>query len=148
MISFHYGYWNWFHQTQQCSKHSEKKIDVSSKCILTCLDLTLPQCIQCSARVIEDLLKCLLAHSSLCCHWSMATQVIGQFTCSPWPLTLPADGASLLYTSMKEGKNLDVLYKYLVHRLYGFPFNMAAQVVERDAVFMWVTHYLHASPPI
>ncbi|XP_062385009.1 cytoplasmic dynein 1 light intermediate chain 1 isoform X1 [Sardina pilchardus] len=45
-------------------------------------------------------------------------------------------GASLLYTSIKEGKNLDVLYKYLVHRLYGFPFNMAAQVVERDAVFI------------
>ncbi|XP_012689915.2 cytoplasmic dynein 1 light intermediate chain 1 isoform X1 [Clupea harengus] len=45
-------------------------------------------------------------------------------------------GASLLYTSMKESKNLDVLYKYLVHRLYGFPFNMAAQVVERDAVFI------------
>lgn len=47
-----------------------------------------------------------------------------------------SDGASLVYTSVKEMKNLDVLYKYLVHRLYGFPFHCAAQVVERDAVFM------------
>eukprot|EP00064_Thunnus_orientalis_P017299 superscaffoldBa00003638_g17380 len=46
------------------------------------------------------------------------------------------DGASLVYTSVKEMKNLDVLYKYLVHRLYGFPFHCPAQVVERDAVFI------------
>uniref|UniRef100_A0AAX7UI91 Dynein light intermediate chain n=1 Tax=Astatotilapia calliptera TaxID=8154 RepID=A0AAX7UI91_ASTCA len=45
-------------------------------------------------------------------------------------------GASLLYTSVKEMKNLDILYKYLVHRLYGFPFHCPAQVVERDAVFI------------
>ncbi|XP_077599961.1 cytoplasmic dynein 1 light intermediate chain 1 [Stigmatopora nigra] len=45
-------------------------------------------------------------------------------------------GASLIYTSVKEMKNLDVLYKYLVHRLYGFPFHCPAQVVERDAVFV------------
>uniref|UniRef100_A0A8B9HEG1 Dynein light intermediate chain n=1 Tax=Astyanax mexicanus TaxID=7994 RepID=A0A8B9HEG1_ASTMX len=45
-------------------------------------------------------------------------------------------GASLLYTSMKENKNLDLLYKYLVHRLYGFPFNFPAQVVEKDSVFI------------
>uniref|UniRef100_A0A3B5MU32 Dynein light intermediate chain n=1 Tax=Xiphophorus couchianus TaxID=32473 RepID=A0A3B5MU32_9TELE len=45
-------------------------------------------------------------------------------------------GASLLYTSVKEMKNLDILYKYLVHRLYGFPFHCSAQVVERDAVFI------------
>lgn len=51
-------------------------------------------------------------------------------------LTVLLDGASLLYTSVKEMKNLDVLYKYLVHKLYGFPFHCPAQVVERDAVFM------------
>ncbi|XP_061738747.1 cytoplasmic dynein 1 light intermediate chain 1 [Nerophis ophidion] len=45
-------------------------------------------------------------------------------------------GASLIYTSVKEMKNLDVLYKYLVHRLYGFPFHCPAQVVEKDAVFI------------
>ncbi|XP_061662692.1 cytoplasmic dynein 1 light intermediate chain 1 [Syngnathoides biaculeatus] len=45
-------------------------------------------------------------------------------------------GASLIYTSVKEMKNLDVLYKYLVHRLYGFPCHCPAQVVERDAVFI------------
>ena len=51
-------------------------------------------------------------------------------------LTVVSDGASLVYTSVKEMKNLDILYKYLVHRLYGFPFHSPAQVVERDAVFM------------
>lgn len=51
-------------------------------------------------------------------------------------LTARSDGASLVYTSVKEMKNLDILYKYLVHRLYGFPFHCPAQVVERDAVFM------------
>ncbi|XP_051949165.1 cytoplasmic dynein 1 light intermediate chain 1-like isoform X3 [Xyrauchen texanus] len=45
-------------------------------------------------------------------------------------------GAALLYTSMKENKNLDLLYKYLIHRLYGFPFNIPAQVVEKDSVFI------------
>lgn len=51
-------------------------------------------------------------------------------------LTATSDGASLVYTSVKEMKNLDILYKYLVHRLYGFPLHCPAQVVERDAVFM------------
>nr|XP_023683528.1 cytoplasmic dynein 1 light intermediate chain 1 [Paramormyrops kingsleyae] len=45
-------------------------------------------------------------------------------------------GAALVYTSMKDNKNLDVLYKYLVHRLYGFPFIVPAHVVEKDAVFI------------
>uniref|UniRef100_A0A8C8C7N0 Dynein light intermediate chain n=1 Tax=Oncorhynchus tshawytscha TaxID=74940 RepID=A0A8C8C7N0_ONCTS len=45
-------------------------------------------------------------------------------------------GASLLYTSVKEMKNVDVLYKYLVHRLYGFPFHYPAQLVEKDTVFI------------
>jgi dynein light intermediate chain 1 len=31
-------------------------------------------------------------------------------------------GAALFYTSVKEDKNCDVLYKYLVHRSYGFAF--------------------------
>ena len=45
-------------------------------------------------------------------------------------------GAALFYTSVKEDKNCDVLYKYLVHRIYNFPFKTPALVVEKDAVFM------------
>eukprot|EP00063_Salmo_salar_P072598 XP_014047433.1 PREDICTED: cytoplasmic dynein 1 light intermediate chain 1-like [Salmo salar] len=45
-------------------------------------------------------------------------------------------GASQLYTLVKEMKNVDVLYKYLVHRLHGFPFHCPAQLVERDTVFI------------
>ena len=33
-------------------------------------------------------------------------------------------GASLFYTSVKEDKNCDLLYKYLVHRIFNFPFKV------------------------
>lgn len=45
-------------------------------------------------------------------------------------------GAGLFYTSAKEDKNCDLLYKYLTHRIYGFPFRTPALVVEKDAVLM------------
>jgi hypothetical protein len=45
-------------------------------------------------------------------------------------------GASLFYTSVKEDKNTDLLYKYLVHTSYGFPLTTPALVVERDALFV------------
>ncbi|XP_018421958.1 PREDICTED: cytoplasmic dynein 1 light intermediate chain 2 [Nanorana parkeri] len=45
-------------------------------------------------------------------------------------------GSALIYTSVKEEKNLDLLYKYIVHKLYGFHFNNPALVVEKDAVFI------------
>lgn len=45
-------------------------------------------------------------------------------------------GAALFYTSVKEDKNCDLLYKYLVHKIYNFPFRTPALVVEKDAVFM------------
>ncbi|KAM9493211.1 cytoplasmic dynein 1 light intermediate chain 2 isoform 2-T2 [Clarias gariepinus] len=45
-------------------------------------------------------------------------------------------GAALIYTSVKEEKNLDLLYKYIVHKLYDFQFTTPALVVEKDAVFI------------
>lgn len=48
------------------------------------------------------------------------------------------NGASLFYTSVKEDKNCDLLYKYLTHRIYDLPFRTPALVVEKDAVLMWV----------
>uniref|UniRef100_A0A8B9H4J4 Dynein light intermediate chain n=1 Tax=Astyanax mexicanus TaxID=7994 RepID=A0A8B9H4J4_ASTMX len=45
-------------------------------------------------------------------------------------------GAALIYTSVKEEKNLDLLYKYMVHKMYDFQFTTPALVVEKDAVFM------------
>lgn len=38
--------------------------------------------------------------------------------------------------SAKVNKNCDLLYKYLVHRIYGLPFKTPALVVEKDAVFI------------
>lgn len=45
-------------------------------------------------------------------------------------------GAALFYTSAKEDKNCDLLYKYLTHRIYSLPFRTPALVVEKDAVFI------------
>ncbi|XP_011787489.1 PREDICTED: cytoplasmic dynein 1 light intermediate chain 2 isoform X2 [Colobus angolensis palliatus] len=45
-------------------------------------------------------------------------------------------GAALIYTSVKEEKNLNLLYKYIVHKTYGFHFTTPALVVEKDAVFI------------
>lgn len=47
-------------------------------------------------------------------------------------------GAALFYTSAKEDKNCDLLYKYLTHKIYGLPFRTPALVVEKDAVLMLV----------
>ncbi|KAK0172651.1 hypothetical protein PV328_005946 [Microctonus aethiopoides] len=45
-------------------------------------------------------------------------------------------GAGLFYTSVKEDKNCDLLYKYLTHRIYNLPFRTPALVVEKDAVLI------------
>ncbi|XP_041376255.1 cytoplasmic dynein 1 light intermediate chain 2-like isoform X2 [Gigantopelta aegis] len=45
-------------------------------------------------------------------------------------------GAALFYTSVKEDRNCDLFYKYLIHRIYGFPFLSTAYVVEKDMVFV------------
>ena len=47
-----------------------------------------------------------------------------------------ADGAALFYTSVKDEKNVDKLYKYIVHKCYGYPFTFTAAIVERDAIFI------------
>lgn len=47
-------------------------------------------------------------------------------------------GAALFYTSAKEDKNCDLLYKYLTHRIYDLPFQAPALIVEKDAVFVLV----------
>ena len=46
------------------------------------------------------------------------------------------DGAALAYVSSKVGKNCRLLYQYIVHKLYNFPFKTPASIVERDAIFM------------
>ena len=53
-------------------------------------------------------------------------------------------GAALFYTSVKEDKNCDLLYKYLVHRIYGLVFPTPALEVKKDEVFMFVFFFLIA----
>lgn len=47
-----------------------------------------------------------------------------------------SDGAALFYTSVKEKKNIDKLYKYIIHKCYGYPFTSSAAIVDRDAIFI------------
>lgn len=61
-------------------------------------------------------------------HWDFIQQHIRKF-CLRF-------GASLFYTSVKEDKNCGLLFKYLTHLVYAFPFNEAACVVEKDSVFI------------
>ena len=37
---------------------------------------------------------------------------------------------------MKEKKNIDKLYKYIIHKCYGYPFTFSAALVEREGIFI------------
>ena len=45
-------------------------------------------------------------------------------------------GASLFYTSTKSAINVNVIYDYIMHRLYGFPFKHKPQIMLRDQIFV------------
>ncbi|CAC42262.2 Dynein light intermediate chain [Caenorhabditis elegans] len=45
-------------------------------------------------------------------------------------------GATLVFTSAKETKNIQLLQKYIVHRSFGTAFTSAAQVIERESIFV------------
>jgi dynein light intermediate chain 1 len=37
---------------------------------------------------------------------------------------------------VKEKKNIDKLYRYIIHKCYSYPFTSTAAIVERDAIFI------------
>ncbi|XP_015930089.2 cytoplasmic dynein 1 light intermediate chain 2-like [Parasteatoda tepidariorum] len=45
-------------------------------------------------------------------------------------------GASLFYVSVKEDRNCDILLKYILHKVYGFPFRIPAMFLDRDSIFV------------
>jgi len=45
-------------------------------------------------------------------------------------------GATLVYTSTKTGKGSDILGEYVAHRLLSTPFNIRAQVLDKDTLFV------------
>jgi len=45
-------------------------------------------------------------------------------------------GAALFYTTVKDKRTYDKLYKYLIHRLYSFQFNIPSSVVDRESIFI------------
>lgn len=40
-----------------------------------------------------------------------------------------SDGASLIYTSIRNNSNLNLLYEYLLHRAYQFPLRFKTEAV-------------------
>ena len=86
-------------------------------------------------------------HSDACTCSSLCLYVLWKDICycGEYPVLLDgldqllvADGAALVYTSTKEGKNCDILHQYLIHTAYRLPFRTPASIMERDAVFMYV----------
>lgn len=45
-------------------------------------------------------------------------------------------GASLFYTTIKDKRTYDKLFKYIQHKLYGYSFNMPSSVVDRECIFI------------
>jgi dynein light intermediate chain 1, cytosolic len=45
-------------------------------------------------------------------------------------------GATLLYTSTKNGKGIEILKDYVAHRLLATPFTTRAQVLDKDTLFV------------
>ncbi|XP_035210891.1 cytoplasmic dynein 1 light intermediate chain 1-like isoform X2 [Stegodyphus dumicola] len=45
-------------------------------------------------------------------------------------------GAALCYVSVKDDKNCDLLLKYILHKVYSFPFRIPAIFLEKDSVFV------------
>jgi dynein light intermediate chain 1 len=44
--------------------------------------------------------------------------------------------AALVFVSAKTGSNVELLYKYIMHRLYGFDFDHKPQVLEKHSLFV------------
>ncbi|GIX81918.1 cytoplasmic dynein 1 light intermediate chain 1 [Caerostris extrusa] len=45
-------------------------------------------------------------------------------------------GAALFYVSVKEDRNCDILLKYILHKVYSFPFRIPAMFLEKDSIFV------------
>lgn len=45
-------------------------------------------------------------------------------------------GATLLFTSSKSNINVDILYEYLLHRLYSFDLRFKSELVHKESIFI------------
>jgi hypothetical protein len=46
------------------------------------------------------------------------------------------DGATIIYTSAKPNINLNILYEYILHRIYKFEFRHKPNIMDKDAYFV------------
>lgn len=49
---------------------------------------------------------------------------------------ISVDGATLVYTSIKNNSNLNVLYEYILHRAYKMPLRFKPETINEEAIFI------------
>lgn len=56
--------------------------------------------------------------------------------CVKCKISSKLDGASLVYTSIKNNSNLNTLYEYVLHRAYKMPLRFKAETINEEAIFI------------
>lgn len=56
--------------------------------------------------------------------------------CSMYFLFLKIDGASLIYTSIKNNSNLNLIYEYTLSLAYKFPLRFKSEAINEEAIFI------------
>lgn len=51
-------------------------------------------------------------------------------------MRLDVDGAALVYTSIRNNCNLNLLYEYIIHTAYNFPFKYRSEPLNEEAIFI------------
>uniref|UniRef100_A0AC34RNT2 Dynein light intermediate chain n=1 Tax=Panagrolaimus sp. JU765 TaxID=591449 RepID=A0AC34RNT2_9BILA len=82
----------------------------------------------CGAPIVVVLSKCDLQHELNDDQFNKLLYHLRKFC--------QARGAALVCTSVKDDINVQLLYKYLVHRVYGLPFTSSACIVGKDSIFI------------
>lgn len=54
-----------------------------------------------------------------------------------------SDGASLIYTSIKNNSNLNLIYEYTLHLAYNFPFRFKSEAINEEAIFIPIGYDNH-----
>jgi dynein light intermediate chain 1, cytosolic len=49
---------------------------------------------------------------------------------------LHSDGGALVYTSIRNNCNLALLYEYIIHTAYDFPFKLRSEPLNEEAIFI------------
>lgn len=63
--------------------------------------------------------------------------------CVKCTLEFILDGASLIYTSIKNNSNLNLIYEYTLNLAYNFPFRFKSEAINEEAIFIPIGYDNH-----